>query len=364
MTRRFEAPGYVPGMIPRARLLTALQGHVPDRTPIWLMRQAGRYLPGYRELRAKHGFWEVCRTPELSTRVALEPLARYPLDAAIVFSDILVIPEALGLGVSFGDGKGGEGPKIAKPLRSAEDLASWSREDLPERLGFLPRAVAHLRAAIGEDRGLLGFCGAPWTLLCYTVDGSSKDEFLGARCLLHTAPDLAHAALRELADIAGALLLAQVDAGADAVQIFDTWGGLLDREDYARFALPALQRLTAPIVARGVPVILYVRGGGHLLPLLGQSGVTCISLDWRTGFEEARKALAGSSVRALQGNLDPVRLFAGPEAARRATRAVLDEARAGTTPGLDGFVFNLGHGILPGTPPEAVAAVCEEVVRE
>jgi uroporphyrinogen decarboxylase len=327
------------------------------------MRQAGRYLPGYREVRAKHGFWDVCRTPELSTHVALEPLARYPLDAAIVFSDILVIPEALGLGVSFGDGKGGEGPKIARPLRNEEDLASWNREGLEERLAFLPRAVAHLRGAIGEDRGLLGFCGAPWTLFCYAVDGTSKDEFLGARCLLHTAPELASAALGELADIASALLLAQVDAGADAVQIFDTWGGLLDREDYARFALPALRRLTAPLVARGVPVILYARGGGHLLPLFGQAGVTCVSLDWRTSFEEARHALAGTSVRTLQGNLDPVRLFAGPEAARRATRAVLDDACIGTTPGLDGFVFNLGHGILPGTPPESVAAVCEEVVR-
>jgi uroporphyrinogen decarboxylase len=347
----------------RTRLTDALAGLRTDRPPLWLMRQAGRYLPGYRAVRAERSFWEVCRTPALSTKVALEPLARYPLDAAIVFSDILVIPEALGLGVGFGDGRSGDGPRIARPMRSRGDFDAWERDRVMERLRFLPTAVAHLREAIGAERGLLGFGGAPWTLLCYAVDGSSSEEFRHARSLLHADPALAEDALAVLADTVSELLTAQVEAGADAVQLFDTWGGLLSREDYACFALPALRRAIAPVAAR-VPVIVYARGGGHLLPELAQSGATCLSLDWRTSIAEARSLLGRtgvSAVRALQGNLDPTRLFAGVEAARAATRAVLADAAVGAPDVAPGFVFNLGHGILPGTPPDVVDAVCREV---
>lgn len=337
----------------RQRLLAALRCAPTDRPPVWLMRQAGRYLPGYREIRAKHGFWEVCHTPALSTEVALEPLRRYPLDAAIVFSDILVILEALGLGVTFVKG---EGPAIARPLRGRDDLAAWRLDGLMDRLQFLPAAVTHLRAAIGDDLGLLGFAGAPWTLLGYAVDGNSADELLRARTMLRTDPALAHQALGLLADAGSELLRAQIAAGADAVQIFDTWGGLLDRETYRTFALPALQRMIAPVRATGVPVLLFVRGGHHLLPLLGQTGASAFSLDWRTPLHEARALLPGA---ALQGNLDPTLLFAGDEVVRGATRNLLAEMRA-LGPG---FVVNLGHGILPGTPPEAVAALCETVVH-
>lgn len=340
-------------MTPRRRLLAALRLEPTDRPPVWLMRQAGRYLPGYRAVRAQHGFWEVCHTPALSTEVALEPLGLYPLDAAIVFSDILVILEALGLGVSF---LKGEGPHVAHPLRTRADLGAWRTEGLLERLGFLPEAVRHLRAAIGEDRGLLGFAGAPWTLLGYAVDGNSAEELLKARTMLRTDPELAREALGLLADAGSALLRAQVRAGADAVQIFDTWGGLLDPATYAEFALPALQRMIRPLADLGVPVILFVRGGHHLLPLLPQSGATAFSLDWRTPLAEGRALLPGA---ALQGNLDPTLLFAGTEVVRSATRALLAQMRA-LGPG---FVFNLGHGILPGTPPEAVGALCEEVVN-
>jgi uroporphyrinogen decarboxylase len=346
----------------RQRLLAALRGEPTDRPPVWLMRQAGRYLPGYRAVRAEHGFWDVCHNPELSTHVALEPMARYPLDAAIVFSDILVVPQALGLGVRFGSGKGQEGPKVDRPLRTRADLDAWNLDGLMERLAFVPRAVSHLRAAIGEEKGLLGFCGSPWTLLCYAVDGSSSDEFLHTRTLLHRDPELAALALEILADTALLLLEAQVAAGADAVQIFDTWGGLLDGADYARFVVPVIRRMAEPLVARGIPVILYARGAHHLLSAFGQTGVSVVSLDWRTEFAVAREALAGSPVRALQGNLDPVRLFAPVDAVREATRAVLAQSRLGKPGSAPGFVFNLGHGILPGTPPEAISAVCEEVV--
>ncbi len=340
-------------MTPRERLVAALRCEPTDRPPVWLMRQAGRYLPGYRAVRGDHGFWDVCHNPELSTGVALEPLRLFPLDAAIVFSDILVILEALGLGVTFVKG---EGPAIARPLRAPEDLAAWNTEGLSERLAFLPRAVRHLRAAIGEDLGLLGFAGAPWTLLGYAVDGSSADELLLARTLLRTDPDLARQALSLLAEAGSALLAAQIEAGADAVQIFDTWGGLLDRETYAAFAVPALQRMIAPILPLGKPVILFVRGGHHLLPLLGQTGATAFSLDWRTPLAEGRALLPGA---ALQGNLDPTLLFAGERVVREATQDLLEQMRA-LGPG---FVVNLGHGILPGTPPSAVAALCDAVVR-
>ena len=341
-------------MTPRERMIAALRSEPTDRPPVWLMRQAGRYLPGYRGVRTEHGFWEVCHRPELSTGVALEPLRLFPLDAAIVFSDILVILEALGLGVTFVKG---EGPAVAHPLRAEADLAAWRTDGLLDRLSFLPHAVRHLRGAIGEDRALLGFAGAPWTLLGYAVDGNSADELRLARTMLRTHPALAREAMNVLADAGSALLAAQIEAGADAVQIFDTWGGLLDRDTYAAFAIPALQRMIAPLRALGRPVILFVRGGHHLLPLLGQTGATAFSLDWRTPLAEGRAMLPGA---ALQGNLDPTLLFAGDRVVRDATAALLREMRA-LGPG---FVVNLGHGILPGTPPEAVAALCHVVVHD
>jgi uroporphyrinogen decarboxylase len=343
----------------RQRLLGAFQGEALDRPAVWLMRQAGRYLSGYRAVRAQHGFWDVCRTPELSTKVALEPMARFPLDAAIVFSDILVIPEALGLDVSFATG-GGEGPRIGRPLRSARDLAEWHVDGVLPRLQFVADAARHLRAALPADKGLLGFAGAPFTLFCYVVDGGSSDDFKHARTLLATEPSLAERALGTLADIAADLLCAQVDAGCDVVQLFDTWGGLLSRDEYVRFAVPALRRITERVRAhshgRG-HTLLFVRGGHHLLPVLGETGVDGLSLDWRTPWREAR-ALHPRLV--LQGNVDPVALFAGADEVRRRTRALLQHMRADD----DGrrSIVNLGHGILPGTPEDAVAALVEEVV--
>jgi uroporphyrinogen decarboxylase len=343
----------------RQRLLGAFNGEALDRPPVWLMRQAGRYLSGYREVRARHGFWDVCRTPELSTKVALEPMARFPLDAAIVFSDILVIPEALGLDVSFNSGSG-DGPRIGRPLRSGSDLAAWRVDGVLSRLQYVVDAAAHLRAALPDDKGLLGFAGAPFTLFCYVVDGGSSDDFKHARTLLATQPVVAEAALTTLATIAADLLCAQLDAGCDVVQLFDTWGGLLSREEYARFAVPALRKITDRVRAhtrgRG-RTLLFVRGGHHLLPLLGDTGVDGLSLDWRTPWREAR-ALHPRLV--LQGNVDPVALFAGADEVRRRTAALLNDMRADD----DGrrCIVNLGHGILPGTPEDAVAALVDGVI--
>jgi uroporphyrinogen decarboxylase len=282
-------------------------------------------------------------------------MKRFALDAAIVFSDILVIPDALGLDVTFGPG---EGPRIGKPLKSAADLASWNTAGIQERLAFLPGAIAHLRAALGDDKAILGFCGAPFTLFCYAVDGGSSDDFRAARTMMHREPELATRALNTFADIAADLLLAEQKAGADCVQMFDTWGGLLAPDEYQRFCVPALKRITDKTRKAGLSTILFVRGGHHLLPVLGEVGVDALSLDWRTPYREARKL---HPKLTLQGNVDPVLLFAGDDVVKTRTRALMDEIKA-----LDDgrrAIINLGHGILPGTPESAVEALVNEVVR-
>jgi uroporphyrinogen decarboxylase len=337
----------------RERFLAALRGEAVDRPPVWLMRQAGRYLPGYRALRAEHSFWDVCQTPELSTRAALEPLDRYALDAAIVFSDILVVPLALGLGVSFGPG---EGPRIAKPLRTGADLDAWTVDGALGRMSFLPRAVGHLKQTLNNRYGILGFAGAPFTLFAYCVEGAGSDDFRLARTFMHREPALATRALATIADLVADLLLAQVDAGADAVQLFESWGGLLAADEYERFALPALQRITTRLAARGVPTLLFVRGGHHLMGLLDKTGVTGFSLDWRTDWDVARSMYPR---HVLQGNIDPVLLLGDADVIRARTRKLLETMRA--TSDCRHSIVNLGHGILPGTPPETVAALVETV---
>ncbi len=337
-------------MHPRERFMAALRGDAVDRPPVWLMRQAGRYLPGYRQLRAEHSFWDVCQNAELSTRAALEPLDKFKLDAAIVFSDILVVPLALGLGVSFGPG---EGPRIAKPLRTGADLDAWNVDGAVSRIDYLPRAISHLKLTLKERYGILGFAGAPFTLFAYCVEGGGSDDFREARTLMHRDPALARRALNTIADVVADLLLAEIQAGADAVQLFDSWGGLLAPDEYRDFALPALQRITAKI-GKQVPTLLFVRGGHHLMPLLGESGVTGFSLDWRTEWEVARKMYPD---HLLQGNVDPILLLGNAESVRKRTRELLETMKR-TSEGRH-CILNLGHGILPGTPPENVAALCD-----
>lgn len=317
------------------------------------MRQAGRYLPDYREVRKKAGFWELCHNPELTTRVAQEPLALFKLDAAIVFSDILVVPEALGLGVTFG---AGEGPQIARRLETPADLAAWKTQGVVERLGFVTNAVSHLKNALNGSHGILGFAGAPFTLLAYCTEGSGSDDFLKARVMLHQQSALAEKALATLADVTAQYLEAQCEAGADIVQLFDTWGGLLDREDYLRFCVPAIRRITEPLRAKGRKVLLFVRGGQHLLPILGEAGVDGFSLDWRADWSEARTRYPR---HILQGNLDPALLMAGEKPVRAATSALLRKMRE-VDHGAR-CIVNLGHGIHKDTPPSTVAALCDEV---
>lgn len=337
----------------RERFLAALDGAPVDRPPVWLMRQAGRYLPEYRGVRKQVGFWELCHSPELTTKVALEPLGRFKLDAAIVFSDILVVPQALGLGVTFG---AGEGPVIAKRLTSATDLAGWQLEDVQSRLAFVPAAVKHLKDTLKDRYGILGFAGAPFTLFAYATEGGGSDDFRTARVMLRSDPKTAEKALAMLAEVSAEYLEAQCAAGADVVQLFDTWGGLLDRDDYLRFCVPAIRRITEPLRARGRKVLLFVRGGHHLMPVLGETHVDGFSLDWRTDWREIRERYPR---HVLQGNLDPMLLMAGAEPVRTATRkliATMRESQNGTR-----CIFNLGHGIHKDTPPETVEALCDEV---
>ncbi|MFO0594643.1 MAG: uroporphyrinogen decarboxylase [Myxococcaceae bacterium] len=337
----------------RERFLAALQGDRLDRPPVWLMRQAGRYLPGYREVRGKASFWELCHDPELTTAVALEPLRRFKLDAAIVFSDILVVPQALGLGVTFGPG---EGPKLERRFATSADLAAWTVNGARQRLQFVVDAVKALSTTLSGSHGILGFAGAPFTLLAYCTAGGGSDDFLEARSLLHAQPALAEKALATLADVTAEYLDAQCEAGADIVQLFDTWGGLLDREDYLRFAVPALRRITEPLRARGRKVLLFVRGGQHLLPVLGEANIDGLSLDWRVDWREARARYPRS---ILQGNLDPALLFAGADVVKGATASLLRQMRE-TDEGRR-CIVNLGHGIHKDTPPAAVSALCDEV---
>lgn len=342
----------------RQRFLKALNAEAVDRPPLWLMRQAGRYLPTYQEVRRQHGFWEVCKTPELSTKVALEPLQKFPLDAAIVFSDILVIPDALGLGVQFDRGKG-EGPAIDKVLRDDSDLNDWpSAEALLDKLQFLPRAVSHLVDTLKGSHGIIGFAGAPFTLFAYMAQGGGSDDFEKARVLLHDKPAFAKRTLLALADYVAALLEAECQAGCDVVQLFDTWGGLLSQADYAEFCIPALRRITDQLHAKNRKVLLFAKGATHLLPILADSGVDGLSLDWRMDFAPARQRFPKL---LLQGNIDPTLLFASEAVVRKQTRTLLEHMRQSSN--YERCIVNLGHGILPGTPVSNVAALCDEATR-
>jgi uroporphyrinogen decarboxylase len=330
--------------------LRALARQPTEYTPIWLMRQAGRYLPEYNATRGRAGsFLALARNPELCAEVALQPLERFPLDAAIVFSDILTIPDAMGLGLSFGEG---EGPRFQHPLRDESMIRKLAAPDPSAELRYVLDAVRVTRQALADRVPLIGFSGSPFTLACYMVEGSGSDDWRNLKTMLHARPDLLHRILEVNAQAVTDYLNAQIDAGAQAVMIFDTWGGTLAYGDYEPFSL-AYSRKVLNSVKR-VPTILFTKGGNPWLAALTASGAQAIGLDWTSDPREARRIAAGRV--ALQGNLDPVTLFAPPERVRAAARGVIDAF--GAAPG---HVFNLGHGILPGSPLDSVAALVDEV---
>ena len=331
-------------------LLRALRREPTPYTPIWLMRQAGRYLPEYNATRARAGsFLALAKSPALATEVTLQPLQRFPLDAAILFSDILTIPDAMGLGLRFAEG---EGPRFERPLRSEADIRKLSVPDPAAELRYVLDAVREIRRALAGSVPLIGFAGSPFTLACYMIEGRGSDDWRTVKALRHSRPELLHAILEVNARAVSDYLKAQVEAGAQAVMLFDTWGGTLAYEDYEPFSLAySRQILTSGL---GVPTILFTKGGCPWLGAMMASGCDAVGLDWTADPREARRLAAGRV--ALQGNLDPAALFAPPDSVRAAARRIVDAF--GPQPG---HVFNLGHGILPATPVESVSALVDEV---
>ncbi|MGB0712757.1 MAG: uroporphyrinogen decarboxylase [Gammaproteobacteria bacterium] len=338
------------------RFLRALMREPVDQTPIWLMRQAGRYLPEYRATRAKAGsFLDLCKNPELACEVTLQPLDRFPLDAAILFSDILTIPDAMGLGLYFAEG---EGPHFEHPVRSQADVDRIGVPDPEGELRYVMDAVRTIRSALDGRVPLIGFSGSPWTLATYMVEGKGTKTFSKVKAMMFDQPELMHALLAKTADSVTSYLNAQIAAGAQAAMIFDTWGGVLSPAHYRSFSLDYMSRivegLTREADGRRVPVILFTKGGGAWLEDMADTGCDGLGLDWTVDIGEARSRV-GDKV-ALQGNLDPCALYASPEQVSAEARRILDAF--GPNPG---HVFNLGHGITPDINPEHVVALVETV---
>jgi uroporphyrinogen decarboxylase len=336
------------------RLLRALRREPVDRPPIWLMRQAGRYLPEYRKTRERAGsFLMLCKTPELCCEVALQPLARYALDASIVFSDILTIPDAMGLELDFVDG---EGPMLRRVIASQSDVERLGVPDPGTDLHYVMEAVRVTAAALGGRIPLIGFAGSPWTLAVYMVEGRGGTDYQQVRRMRFDAPELLDRLIDVLVRSVCVYLEAQAHAGASVLMLFDTWAGILDADGFERYSGSPIARIATYLNERvpGVPLIAFCKGAGPHLAGLARSGCAALGVDWTLSLRQARE-LAGSGV-ALQGNLDPLALLAAPARIREATRRVLEDYGPGP-----GHVFNLGHGIVQQTPPEHIEAAVEAV---
>jgi uroporphyrinogen decarboxylase len=339
------------------RFLRACRQEPVDCTPIWIMRQAGRYLPAYREVRARYQFLELCRTPDAACEVTLQPVDQLGVDAAILFSDILLVCDAMGCPLILED----EGPQFPRPIRSRAEVEKLAVPDPEQELGYVMEAVRRIRRSLAGRVPLIGFCGAPWTLAAYMIEGHGSRSFERAKGALLGDPRLADLLLGKLADALTAYLNAQLAAGAQALQIFDSWAGALAPDDYARLGAPFIQRIIGGLkrdTTNPQPVIVFGVETGELLGQLAGTGADVVGVDWRVPLTEARRR-TGPRV-ALQGNLDPCSLFLPTEVLEARARATLREAAAAGP----GHVFNLGHGILPGTPPEAAQALVELVHRE
>jgi uroporphyrinogen decarboxylase len=338
------------------RFLKALLREPVDVTPVWMMRQAGRYLPEYRRVRKQAGsFMDLCTSPELACEVTMQPVDRFELDAAILFSDILTIPDAMGLGLYFAEG---EGPRFERPVRCAADVDALPVPDPEDELRYVMDAVRLIRRTLDNRIPLIGFSGSPWTLATYMVEGSSTKTYSKVKGMLYNEPRLLHRMLETVARSVTSYLNAQIAAGAQAVMIFDTWGGVLTPPDYVEFSLDYMQQivsgLTREAEGRKVPVILFTKGGCQWLEIMADTGCDALGIDWSTDLAAARKRV-GDRV-ALQGNLDPAVLYASPDVIRKKVGDVLAAFGKGS-----GHVFNLGHGITPDVDPEHAGALINAV---
>ena len=333
-------------------LLRALRREPASHVPVWLMRQAGRYLPEYAALRARAGsFMALATTPSLATEVTLQPLARFPLDAAILFSDILTVPDAMGLGLSFAEG---EGPRFERTASDEPSIAALVPPDLA-RLRYVFDAIGEIKRALAGSVPLIGFSGSPFTLACYMIEGRGSPDFATVRRMAFARPALLARLVAVNAEAVARYLVEQARSGADALMIFDTWGGLLSPADYLRFSLEPI-RAVLDRLPPGMPTIVFTKGGGASLPAIVESGVSCVGLDWTVDLAAARRQYRHRV--ALQGNLDPAALLTDPETVERAVTALV--AAAGPEPG---YIFNVGHGVGPATPPENVSALVAAVHR-
>lgn len=337
--------------------LRALLRQPTDYTPVWMMRQAGRYLPEYRETRKRAGsFLGLCKNPDFATEVTLQPLERFPLDASILFSDILTVPDAMGLGLYFEEG---EGPKFHHPLRDEAAIRKLTVPDM-DTLQYVMDAVSQIRKALDGRVPLIGFSGSPWTLACYMVEGQGGTDFLTIKKMAYERPDLLHHILEVNAQTVTTYLNAQIAAGAQAVMIFDSWGGALAHAAYQEFSLHYMQKILAGLTrehdGRVVPRIMFTKGGGLWLESMAEAGADCLGLDWTVEIGAARRRVADKV--ALQGNLDPAILLSTPAAIEKEVADILRSYGRGP-----GHVFNLGHGITQHTPPENAAAMIEAVHR-
>jgi len=325
-----------------------------ERTPIWMMRQAGRYLPQYRAVREKADFLTMCKTPELATEVTIQPVDLIGVDAAILFSDILVIPEAMGMHLEMHEGKG---PVFPHPVRNQEDAKALKVIDPTKDLKYVLDAVSLTKKELNNRVPLIGFSGAPWTLLCYMVEGRGSKNFSFVKTLIHNNPKLAHSILDKLADAIAKYLSAKIEAGADAVQIFDTWGGNLSQTDFEEFSLRYIEKIISNIKRDGQPVIVFAKGVHYNLNKIADAGADVIGMDWTMDLGKVRNEI-GDRV-ALQGNMDPTVLYGSEEKIRNEVKRILSNYGNGT-----GHIFNLGHGILPDVKPENAKFFIDTVKEE
>ena len=336
---------------PQARFLRACRGLPVDRTPVWFMRQAGRYMAEYRALREEHTLLEICRTPELAAEVTLQPINAFDFDAAIIFADILLPLVPMGLDLEFVKGVG---PVIHNPVRSASDIANLRDFDPAEELAPTMRAIENVRKALPADIPLIGFAGAPFTLASYMIEGGSSRNYRNAKSLMYRSPENWSVLMEQVSQMTQDYLLAQIDAGAQAVQLFDSWVGALNEDDYRRYVLPYSNAVLEAIADTGVPSLHFGTNTATLLEAMAEAGGDVIGVDWRIDLDKAWQRIGYG--RSIQGNLDPLALFAPVDEIERRVRAILDRAA-----GRPGHIFNLGHGILPQTPTEAVRYVIEAV---
>jgi len=334
----------------RSPFLRAARGESLPVPPVWVMRQAGRYLPEYQAVRKKHSFMEACHTPEVTCELTLQPVRRFGFDAAILFSDILIPLVPMGADLSF---ESGHGPQIANPVRNRKDVEALRKIEPRESLADVLQALRLIREELPEETALIGFAGAPFTLAAYLIEGGKPDPFANIKGMMYTEPKTFQALLDKLGDMVADYLMAQVEAGADAVQIFDTWAGILPAREFRNINLPVLQKIFSRLAPLNIPMTYFVVAGMHLLNEIRDTGCTVAGLDWRMPIPQAREVL-GSGL-ALQGNLDPTVLLGNEAVIRAEVRGIMEEGRGG------GHIFNLGHGILPMTPISAVEIMLEEI---